>query len=86
MGNFYSLQEAKVMMGEWVKNYSHKKPHSAFDTDHQHPNPKTLVNIGSTNDAAMIYYRKTLFGRRPKLTAVQKVKPPQPQVVGYDIF
>jgi putative transposase len=28
--NFYSLQEAKVVVGEWVKHYSHERPHSAL--------------------------------------------------------
>ena len=27
---FYSLQEAKVVVGEWVKHYSHERPHSAL--------------------------------------------------------
>ena len=27
---FYSLQEAKVVVGEWVKHYNHERPHSAL--------------------------------------------------------
>ncbi|WP_415836375.1 hypothetical protein, partial [Polynucleobacter arcticus] len=36
------------------------------------PNPSTPNNTKSTHVAAMIYYRKTLFGSGPKLTAVHK--------------
>ena len=38
------------------------------------PNPSTANNTKSTYFTAMIYYRKTLFGSGPKLTAVQKEK------------
>lgn len=27
---FYSLQEAKVVVGEWVKHYNHERLHSAL--------------------------------------------------------
>jgi IS30 family transposase len=27
---FYSLQEAKVVVGEWIKHYNHERPHSAL--------------------------------------------------------
>ena len=27
---FYSLQEAKVVVGEWVKHYNHERPHSSL--------------------------------------------------------
>ena len=33
---FYSLQEAKVVLGEWVKHYNHERPHSILDYSHQH--------------------------------------------------
>ena len=33
-------------------------------------NPSTQTHPESTHVAAMIYYRKTLFGRWPKLTPV----------------
>ena len=33
-------------------------------------NPSTQTHPESTHVAAMIYYRKTLFGRGPKLTVV----------------
>ena len=36
------------------------------------PSPSTSNNTKSTYFAAMIYYRKTLFGRGPKLTAVHE--------------
>jgi hypothetical protein len=43
-------------------------------TDHQHPKPKCQTIAESTHVAAMIYYRNTLFGSGPKLTAVQNGK------------
>jgi transposase InsO family protein len=28
---FYSLEEAHIIVGEWVKQYNHVRPHSALD-------------------------------------------------------
>ena len=38
---FYSLYEAKVVVGEWVKHYNHERPHSALD--YRPPAPQTKV-------------------------------------------
>ncbi|MBU3606989.1 IS3 family transposase [Polynucleobacter nymphae] len=38
---FYSLREAKVVVGEWVKHYNHERPHSALD--YRPPAPQAQV-------------------------------------------
>jgi len=38
---FYSLKEAKVVVGEWVKHYNHVRPHSALG--YRPPAPETQV-------------------------------------------
>ena len=39
--NFYSLQEAKVVLGEWVKHYNHERPHSSLG--YRPPAPQVQV-------------------------------------------
>jgi transposase InsO family protein len=38
---FYSLQEVKVVVDEWVKRYNHEKPHSALG--YRPPAPQVQV-------------------------------------------
>jgi transposase InsO family protein len=38
---FYSLQEAKIVVGEWVKHYNHERPHSALG--YRPPAPQVQV-------------------------------------------
>ncbi|OIM97159.1 integrase [Polynucleobacter sp. QLW-P1DATA-2] len=38
---FYSLKEAQIIVGEWVKHYNHVRPHSALG--YRPPAPKTQV-------------------------------------------
>lgn len=37
----YSLKEAKIIVGEWVKHYNHVRPHSA--SSYRSPAPQTQV-------------------------------------------
>ena len=38
---FYSLREAQIIVGEWVKHYNHVRPHSALG--YRPPAPQTQV-------------------------------------------
>ena len=38
---FYSLKEAQIIVGEWVKHYNHVRPHSALG--YRPPAPQTKV-------------------------------------------
>ena len=38
---FYSLREAQIIVGEWVKHYNHVRPHSALG--YRPPAPQTKV-------------------------------------------
>ena len=38
---FYSLKEAQIIVGEWVKHYNHVRPHSALG--YRPPAPQTQV-------------------------------------------
>jgi len=39
---FYSLKEAQIIVGEWVKHYNHERPHSALG--YRPPAPQTQVH------------------------------------------
>lgn len=38
---FYSLKEAQIIVGEWVKHYNYERPHS--DLNFRQPAPQTQV-------------------------------------------
>jgi hypothetical protein len=49
---FYSLKEARVVVGEWVKHYNHVRPHSALG--YRPPAPQTQVPKIIHNQPIMI--------------------------------
>lgn len=49
---FYSLQEAKIVVGEWVKHYNHVRPHSALG--YRPPAPETQVPRIIQNQAGLL--------------------------------
>ena len=49
---FYSLKEARVVIGEWVKHYNHVRPHSSLG--YRPPAPQTQVPKIIHNQPIMI--------------------------------
>jgi hypothetical protein len=57
-----------------VKHYNHVRPHNALGYRLSAPQIQIpQYSPKSTQCCCKIYYRKTLFGRGPNLTAVQKL-------------
>jgi transposase InsO family protein len=61
---FCSLKEAQIIVGEWVKHYNHVRLHSALGYKPTcTPNQRAPNDTKSTQVAAMIYYKNSLWSR-----------------------
>jgi putative transposase len=57
---FYSLKEARVVIGEWVKHYNHVRPHSPLGSTTSSTNSSTENYPPSTHHDPMIRYEYSL--------------------------